>query len=77
MACLCVWVVASPVWPDAGLPSKVPDLKFDVVVCHRLNIEANGCMRTETFSQHASHQMNATGYTCSAVIHCRWAHLEW
>ncbi len=42
---LGVWVVAPPVWPDAGLPPQVPDLELDVLVGHCLYIEANGCSR--------------------------------
>ena len=42
---LCVRVVASPVWPDAGLPAKIPNLELDVFVGHRLNIEADSCTR--------------------------------
>ena len=41
--CLSVWVVASPVWSDASLAAQVPDLKLDVLVCHRFYIEANCC----------------------------------
>ena len=38
---LCVWVVTSPVWPDAGLPTEIPYLELDVFICDSLHIEAN------------------------------------
>lgn len=46
---LCVWVVAAPVWPDAGLSTQVPDLELDILVRHSLHIETDGC-RAESLS---------------------------
>lgn len=39
--CLCVWVVASPVWPNAGLSAQVPNLKLDILVRYSLNVETD------------------------------------
>lgn len=37
-----VCVVAAPVRPDAGLAAEVPDVKLEVLVAERLDVEADG-----------------------------------
>ena len=43
---LCVGVITSPVRTYTGLTPKVPNLKFDVLVCDRLHIKTYRCITT-------------------------------
>lgn len=38
---LCVGVVAPPIWTNTRLTAKIPDLKVDVFVRDRLDIESD------------------------------------
>jgi hypothetical protein len=40
--CVCVRVIASPVWSNRSLAAEIPDLKFDVLVLENFDIETNG-----------------------------------
>ena len=44
-----VGVVASPVRAYACLTAEIPDLKLEVLVLHRLDIETNCCKQALTF----------------------------
>ena len=58
---LCVWVVAAPVRPDAGLAPQVPHLELDVLVRHRLHIESNGCKLECSVTGSRKHLYELTG----------------
>ena len=36
-------VVTSPVGSDTGLSSQIPNLKFEVLICHLFDIETDSC----------------------------------
>ena len=69
--CLCVWIVASPIWPDACLTTQVPHLELDVFVCHRLYIEANSCKMFTTVSARSC-DASMEGFSCSNT-HSGWS----
>lgn len=59
---LCVWVVTSPIWPYTCLPTKVPNLKLDVLVRNRLYVEPYCCS-----AQNANASLDATLQTISRL----------
>ena len=59
---LCIWIIASPVWPDACLATQIPDLELDVLVRYSLHVEANGC----TTEQHPAIDITSDPH-CAAL----------